>query len=54
MQAIVMGIIRAVLAGAGGGAVAKGYIDTAMLEQIIGAVIVLATIAWSVYDKVKK
>jgi hypothetical protein len=49
----IMGIVRAVLAGLGGYLVAKGVIDEATLNTIIGAVITLITAVWSVASKRK-
>lgn len=46
-----LGVVRAVLAAAGGWAVGKGYVDQASADQIIGAVIVIGTAGWSVWSK---
>lgn len=45
----VMGIIRAVLAAAGGWAVGHGYLDNATATAVSGAVVVLVTAGWSAY-----
>lgn len=45
--AVIGGIIRAVLAMSGG----AGLASDGEIEQIAGAVAVLLTIAWSVYQK---
>lgn len=52
-SSVIGGIVRTVLATVGGTFVAKGYVDADTLNQIIGAVIVLGTGAWSVFQKVR-
>lgn len=47
------GVFRAVLAAAGGGLIAKGYADAATVDAIAGAVAVLFTAIWSIYQKRK-
>jgi len=46
-----LGVVRAVLAAAGGWAVGKGYVDQETANQIGGALIVLGTAGWSVLSK---
>lgn len=46
----IAGIVRAVLAAAGGGAV----LTADLLTQVAGAVAVLVSVAWSVLSKKKK
>ena len=48
---IVGGIIRAVLAAYGGRLVEQGLLTDQQLTQGVGAVIVLVTIAWSIWQK---
>lgn len=48
MTAILGGIVRAVLAYAGG----TQAVSDNDVEQVIGALALLASIAWSVYQKV--
>lgn len=48
---IIGGIVRAVLAAYGGKLVESGLITADQLSQGIGAVIVLLTILWSVWQK---
>ena len=45
----VLGILRAVLSAVGGWAVGKGYIDDATATSLGGAVVVIASSAWSVW-----
>ena len=45
------GIVRAVVAGVGGYLVGKGYVDQATVEQVAGALGVLAVAVWSVVQK---
>lgn len=51
IQAIVAGIIRAILAAVGGSLVTKGVLDADQLAAGIGAVLTLVTIAWSARQK---
>lgn len=45
------GPLRALLAAAGGWLVSKGWIDPTDVQPLTGALMVIATIAWSVRDK---
>lgn len=47
----ILGIVRHVLTGLGGVLIAKGVIDAGMAEQVIGAVISLAGVVWSIWAK---
>lgn len=47
----VLGVVRHILTFAGGYAVAKGYIDEANIEAVIGAVITVAGTVWSILAK---
>lgn len=49
----IWGIVRTILAAAGGWVVAKGYIDNATLQAVIGALGTLFVAAWSVWSKKK-
>lgn len=51
MNEQVKGLIRHVLTFAGGIAVAKGWIDTSVAGEIIGAIMTLAGTIWSVASK---
>ena len=46
----ITGIIRAVLAAAGGLLVQRGYVDQQTLTTIVGAVMTLAAAAWSIHN----
>jgi len=46
-----LGIVRHILTFAGGYAVAKGYIDEANIETVIGAVITVVGTVWSIIAK---
>jgi len=43
-------IARAILTSAAGVLVADGYLTSAQLQVVIGAVIALASVAWSIYS----
>jgi hypothetical protein len=49
--AIVNAVIRHLLTAFGGIAVAKGYVDSGTLETVVGAVLALIGVGWSLYDK---
>lgn len=48
---IFQSLLRHVLGFAGGALVAKGYVDEASIEPIIGGVMTLGSFAWSLFDK---
>lgn len=43
--------LRSLLIAIGSGLVAKGYLDDATMNQVVGAAMVLAPIAWGIFDK---
>lgn len=45
------GVLRAVLAAAGGYVVARGFVDNATMLTVVGALVTLATAGWSVWAK---
>jgi hypothetical protein len=49
----IAGVLRAVLAAAGGSLVAKGYIDAGTIEVVAGALATLIAAGWSIYEKRK-
>lgn len=49
----IWGIVRTILAAAGGWFVAKGYVDNATLQSVIGAIGTLFIAVWSVWSKKK-
>lgn len=49
----IWGIVRTILAAAGGWVVAKGYVDNATLQSVIGAIGTLFIASWSVWSKKK-
>lgn len=53
MTAIVLGILRHFLTVFGGYLFNRGLIDGAEQEQLIAALMVIAGIAWSVYNKIR-
>lgn len=50
---VVWGIVRTILAAGAGYLAAKGIVDEATGQQIIGALGVIFTGIWSVWSKVK-
>lgn len=50
MKKVIGGVVRHVLTFGGGYAVAKGWLDEASLELIIGAVMAVIGMIWSVKD----
>jgi hypothetical protein len=52
-QAMVMGIIRAVLAGFGGTLTGAGYANESDWAQVVGAIMILIAAIWSVIEKKK-
>ena len=51
---VILGFVRHILTFGGGYVAAKGIIDQAMANEIIGAVMTLIGVAWSAYDKKAK
>ena len=50
----IQGVVRALLAAAGGFAVAKGWFDSAMANDLTAAVLVIGSAIWSVYHNSKQ
>tara|TARA_R110000868_G_scaffold355367_1_gene616862 strand:+ start:126 stop:299 length:174 start_codon:yes stop_codon:yes gene_type:complete len=50
-QEMILGVARHVLTALGGVLIAKGVLDAGVVEQVIGAVISLAGVAWSIWAK---
>lgn len=50
----IWGVIRTLLAFAGGFVVSKGYIDDATLTAVLGALGTIFIAGWSVWSKAKK
>lgn len=50
-SAVIFGLVRHVLTLAGGYLVAKGHLDTASVETIVGALITLLGAGWSITSK---
>jgi hypothetical protein len=48
---IVNAVLRHLLTTVGGFAVAKGYVDSGTLETVVGAILTLVGVGWSLYDK---
>ena len=50
MNSQITGVIRAILAAAGGWAVGKGYIDNGTATAVGGAIMTLGAAGWSIYS----
>lgn len=46
-----LGLTRHVLTAGGGFVIGKGWIDAASFEAVVGALVTLAGVGWSVYEK---
>jgi hypothetical protein len=51
LKPAILALIRQVLTVAGTALVAKGYIQESDIEPVIGALLTLGSVAWSVADK---
>lgn len=51
MKETILGLVRHVLTTIGGGLVTKGTLDEEMLSQVVGAIIALIGVGWSVWQK---
>lgn len=51
MQDYILGIVRHLLTSAAGGLIAHGYLTTDQSQQIIGGLIAIIGVAWSLYQK---
>lgn len=51
---VILGFVRHILTFGGGYVAAKGVIDQAMVNEIIGAMMTLVGVAWSFWDKKAK
>jgi hypothetical protein len=47
----IWGIVRTILAAAGGWVVAKGYVDNATMQAVLGALGTIFVALWSVLSK---
>ena len=54
MVTTVVRMLRPILTALGAGAVANGDLSAGDLDAIIGAIVTLATIGWSVYEKMQE
>ena len=53
MQSAIIALLRHLLTFIGGTIVAKGILDSATLQEIIGALITLLSVGWMAVEKVK-
>ena len=54
MKAAVIALLRHLLTFIGGALVAKGFIDTESLQEIIGAIISILSVTWMAVSKYNK
>jgi hypothetical protein len=51
LKPAILALIRQVLTVAGTALVAKGYVEASQVEPLIGAVLTIGSVVWSVVDK---
>jgi hypothetical protein len=51
LKPAILALIRQVLTVAGTALVAKGYVEATQVEPLIGAVLTIGSVVWSVADK---
>jgi hypothetical protein len=51
LRPAILALVRQVLTVAGTALVAKGYVEASDLEPVIGALLTLGSVVWSVVDK---
>lgn len=49
----VLGVVRHILTFAGGIVVAKGFVEESLSEELIGSLMTLGGVVWSIVDKNK-
>ena len=54
LKPAILALIRQVLTVAGTAMVAKGYVQASEVEQVIGALLTIGSVIWSVADKRKR
>jgi hypothetical protein len=50
-KAMIGGLVRHLMTAGGGFLVAKGYVDASMWAEIVGAVVAIVGVAWSLFNK---
>ena len=51
LKPAILALIRQILTVAGTALVAKGYVETSDVEPVIGAMLTIGSVIWSVADK---
>jgi hypothetical protein len=51
---IFLGVLRAFLAGVGGWAVSRGYIEQDQVEPLAGATLLIVVAIWSAVNKIRQ
>lgn len=50
-SAAILGVVRHVLTGLGGFAVASGWATDGMITELVGGIVTVAGVIWSIFDK---
>lgn len=53
-MAAILGIVRHVLTGLGGAAVASGWMTDGMVTELVGGIVTVAGVVWSIINKRQK
>lgn len=51
ISSIALSMLRHILTAAGTWAVAKGFTDVGTVEQVVGALVTIATLVWAAVEK---
>jgi hypothetical protein len=51
--AVILGVVRHVLTGLGGAAVAGGWLTEGMVTELVGGLVAVVGVIWSIVDKRK-
>ena len=51
LKPAILAIVRQILTVAGTALVAKGYVETSHVEPVIGALLTIGSVIWSIADK---
>ena len=54
LKPAILALIRQILSVAGTALVARGYLQSSEIEPVIGALLTIGSVIWSVFDKRKR